>query len=120
MQSTDDPAWTIATNNQFGVVQPAPLLLNYNGNGSGAPVTEPSPTMRTTQGHCLIEPPDWDALVEKCGYRMLQAHEAKWLMGFPRDYVILGTQEEQFKQAGNAVTPPVAEMLGRAVVESLS
>jgi DNA (cytosine-5)-methyltransferase 1 len=121
VQSCDEPAWTIATNNQFGVVEstPDPFLCNYNGNGGAAEVSQPSPTMRTTQGHCLVEP-NWNALVEECGYRMLQAHEAKWLMGFPVDYILLGTQEEQFKQAGNAVTPPVAEMIGRAVFESLA
>lgn len=120
VQSTEEPAWTIATNNQFGVVSPSPepFLCNYNGNGGGAPVGEPAPTMRTTQGHCLIEP-NWSALVEECGYRMLQAHEAKNLMGFRPDYILLGSQSDQFKQAGNAVTPPVAEMLAKAVVESL-
>ena len=121
VQSCGEPSWTIATNNQFGVVEPrpTPFLCNYNGNGGAAEVSNPAPTMRTTQGHCLVEP-DWNALEQECRYRMLQAHEAKWLMGFPTDYILLGTQKEQFKQAGNAVTPPVAEMIGRAVFESLA
>lgn len=119
VQSVDQPSWTIATNNQYGVVQPEPFLSSYYGNGGESPTSQPSPTIRTTQGHALIEP-DWSLLVEECGYRMLKPHEAKLLMGFPVDYIILGNQEEQFKQAGNAVTPIVAEMLGRAVVESLT
>lgn len=50
---------------------------------------------------------------------MLQPHEAKWLQGFPLEYIMMGNQEEQYKLAGNAVPPVFAEMLGRAVVESL-
>lgn len=118
VQSTEQPSYTVATNNQFGVVQPDPFISSYYGNGGSAPVSQPSPTMRTVQGHALIEP-DLTALVEECGYRMLQSHEAKWLQGFPRSYILLGNQEEQFKQAGNAVPPIFAEMLGYAVAEAL-
>ena len=96
-----------------------PFISSYYGNGGSALVSDPAPTMRTHQGHALIEP-DLSAMVEESGYRMIRAHEAKRMMGFPTDYVLLGNQEEQFKQAGNAVTPMVAEMLGRAVIESLS
>ena len=58
--------------------------------------------------------------VQDCRYRMLKPQEAKSLMGFPSDYVLLGNQRQQFKQAGNAVTPPVAEMLGRAIKDAMS
>lgn len=117
IQSVNEPSYTIATNNQFGLVEP--FISSYYGNGGESPVSEPSPTMRTAQGHALIEP-DWSALVNECGYRMLQPHEAKRLMGFSEDYVILGNQKEQFKQAGNAVTPPAAADIARRVIESLS
>lgn len=120
VQSTEQPSYTVATNNQFGVVQPEPFISSYYGTGAGnSPVREPSPTICTVQGHALVEP-DWSAMVDECGYRMLQSHEAKWLQGFPRDYTLLGNQEEQFKQAGNAVPPIFAEMLGYAVIEALS
>ncbi|HEY9736921.1 MAG TPA: DNA cytosine methyltransferase [Trichocoleus sp.] len=119
VQGVDEPIWTIATNNQFGLVKPPAFISSYYGNGGESLVIEPSPTMRTTQGHALIEP-DWQTAVEECGYRMIQPHEAKQLMGFDQNYVLLGNKGEQFKQAGNAVTPPVAELLGRAVIESLS
>lgn len=119
--STAQPSPTIATNNQLGVVQPSleSFISTYYGRGGNTPVGNPAPTVCTVQGHGLVEP-DMSALVEECGYRMLQAHEAKWLQGFEREYVILGNQEEQFKQAGNAVPPVFAEMIGRAVIESLS
>lgn len=40
-------------------------------------------------------------------------------MAFRRDYRILGNRREQARQLGNAVTPPAAEWLIRAVVDSL-
>ncbi len=35
------------------------------------------------------------------------------------DYVVLGNEREQVKQYGNAVTPPVMEMLFQRVAETL-
>ena len=117
--SIDEPSWTVATNKQMALVKPEAFISSYYGQGGGSPISEPSPTMRTTQGHALIKP-DISALVPECGYRMLEPTEAKLLMGFGADYVIVGKKEDQFKQCGNAVTPPVAQMIGRAVLESLA
>lgn len=119
-QSLDVPSPTVATCKQFGLVQPAPFLSSYYGSGGGnSSVENPCSTVCTVQGHGLVAP-DWSALIDECGYRMLQSHEAKCLQGFPRHYILLGNQEEQFKQAGNAVPPVFAEMIGRAVAESFS
>jgi DNA (cytosine-5)-methyltransferase 1 len=116
-RSLDEPAYTVATSNQAALIKP--FLSSYYGNGGESSIDSPAPTMRTVQGHALVEP-DWTAAVEDCGYRMISAGEAKRLMGFASDYVLLGNQSEQFKQAGNAVTPPVAELLGRAAIASLA
>lgn len=35
--------------------------------------------------------------------RMLRIPELKMIMGFPKDYVLIGTQAEQKKYIGNAV-----------------
>jgi len=116
------PSPTIATNNQLSVVLPdlpPAFISSYYGNGGNAPVSQPSPTLRTVQGHALVQP-DWTALVENCWYRMLSAGEAKQLQGFSPEYVVLGSQKDQFRQIGNAAPPPFAQMLGQAVVESLS
>ncbi|MEO0987548.1 MAG: DNA cytosine methyltransferase [Cyanobacteria bacterium J06639_14] len=118
--SIGEPAKTVTSGDHQGwMVQPEPFISSYYGNGGEVQVSEPSPTIRTHQGHALIEP-DWSALVPDCRYRMLKPHEAKSLMGFPSDYVLLGNQRQQFKQAGNAVTPAVAEMLGRAIKDAMS
>ncbi|MCU1685792.1 MAG: cytosine-specific methylase [Amycolatopsis sp.] len=59
--------------------------------------------------------------VEDCTFRMLSTAEIGEAMGFRRDYVICGTSKRnKVRQLGNGVTPPAAELLIRAVVDSLS
>ena len=56
------------------------------------------------------------------GYDRLYAarpHEIQLGMGFAADYLLLGTKRDKVKQAGNAVTPPVARDIGHAVAEFL-
>lgn len=115
-----EPTATVTTGRTHSLIHPPELFIDgyYGNGGSSASVDKPCPTLRTKASHALIAP-TWESLVEECGYRMLQPHEAKWLQGFPTDYLMMGNQEEQYKLAGNAVPPVFAEMLGRAVVESL-
>jgi DNA (cytosine-5)-methyltransferase 1 len=125
VQGTDEPAWTIATSCQHGLVQPPEgFITSYYGNGGESKISNPAPTIRTTAGHALVQPPlaaaDIAELVQNCLYRMLSPDEAKRLMGFPYDYILLGNKQQQQKQAGNAVTPPVAKMIGAAIVEAFS
>ena len=44
--------------------------------------------------------------------RRLTLEEVKLLQGFPRDWVILGTKAQRFKQVGNAVPTVFGELLG--------
>ena len=48
--------------------------------------------------------------------RMLKVEELKRIMGFPSDYILIGTQSEQKKYIGNAVEVNMA----RALVETLA
>jgi DNA (cytosine-5)-methyltransferase 1 len=57
--------------------------------------------------------------VDDLTFRMLAPHEIGAAMAFPESYVVLGTKREKVKQYGNAVTPPVMEMILRRCVESL-
>jgi DNA (cytosine-5)-methyltransferase 1 len=69
--------------------------------------------------HALIDPP---ALrVEDCGYRMIKPHEIRAFMAFPDDYLIEEgmSDKEQVRGYGNAVTPPVMELLVARVLEAL-
>ena len=51
--------------------------------------------------------------------RMLRVPELKRIMGFPEDYVLVGTQAEQKKFIGNAVEVNMARVLCEALVNKL-
>ena len=52
--------------------------------------------------------------------RMLKISELKRIMGFPEDYVLVGTQADQKKFIGNAVEVNMARALCEALCQSLS
>jgi DNA (cytosine-5)-methyltransferase 1 len=58
--------------------------------------------------------------VEDCFFRMLTPDEVKLAMAFTAAYTLLGTNREQVRLAGNAVTPPAARDLVAAVAEALT
>lgn len=51
--------------------------------------------------------------------RMLKIQELKEIMGFPKDYVLIGTQAEQKKFIGNAVEVTIARKICEATVERI-
>ncbi len=51
--------------------------------------------------------------------RMLRIKELKLIQGFPEDYVLIGSQEEQKKYLGNAVVTIVAKAWCEAIVNEL-
>ncbi|MFF7293181.1 DNA cytosine methyltransferase [Microbacterium sp. NPDC008134] len=144
-RATSDPLATLTTVDSAGLVVPlrnhgvakpvsAPidtvsaegnhhaLLMRNNLGGAemSTPVHEPMRTL-TTGGHqSVIEPSEPISLdVDDAGFRMLEPHEIQAGMGFARDYHLLGSKRAKVKQAGNAVTPPVARDLGFAIAEFL-
>lgn len=110
-----------ASGNHHGLV--VPFLLSYytRNSGLGAAVSgveEPVPTVPTWAVHYVAQPGQTPA-VEDCGFRMLQPHEIQAAMGFPGNYTVLGDGRAKVKQLGNAVTPPVMEMLIKRCVATL-
>ncbi|WP_223690084.1 DNA cytosine methyltransferase [Leifsonia poae] len=93
------------------------LLVPYYGTGTASTTSEPVGTLTTTDRFGFAEGISLD--VDDVEFRMLEPDEIKRGMAFPDDYVLLGTKREQVKQSGNAVTPPAARDLGRAVAEYL-
>lgn len=71
---------------------------------------EPSPTVAYGNREIHIHP---------SGRRRLTVLEAMLLQGFPEWYVISGNFSEQVTQVCNAVPPPVARSIGRAVSAQL-
>nr|WP_234018572.1 DNA cytosine methyltransferase [Streptomyces sp. SID8377] len=53
-------------------------------------------------------------------FRMLEPHEIGRAMSFHPDYVVLGSKRDRVRQYGNAVTPPVAEVILCALVEAIT
>ncbi len=53
------------------------------------------------------------------GGRRLSVHEAMLLQGFPSSYRLTGNFSQQITQVSNAVPPPMAQVLARAVRRSL-
>jgi len=51
--------------------------------------------------------------------RMLKILELKLIMGFPEDYMLIGTQADQKKFIGNAVEVNMARVLCEAVSRKL-
>jgi len=51
--------------------------------------------------------------------RRLTLNEVKLLQGFPKDWSILGTKAQQYKQIGNAVPSIFGELIGKVIVDFL-
>lgn len=111
----DQPLSTIVA----AASQHALVMSYYGGNSVYALVSQPLPTMRTVAHEALIQV-DSDAVVEACGFRMLEPDELKRGMSFPDEYIILGSKRDQVRQVGNAVACNVAEWITWRCVEALS
>jgi site-specific DNA-cytosine methylase len=100
------------------IVSPSPFLVQYYGTGSATDLERPVPTVPTIQQHALVEPGSID--VEDCYFRMMTPPEIGSAMAFPGSYTVLGTNGQQIKQYGNAVTPPAMALLIERVVQSIT
>lgn len=143
-----DPIRTQTTRNETGLLTPPRehMLMEYYGNGTMHKVSKAIPTITTHDRFAMIttlrgtnapkdvgQPLDTFAAnglhhglaewkvpsVEDCEFRMLEPHEIKAGMAFPKEYIMLGNKREQVKMAGNAVTPPAARDLVACMAETL-
>ncbi len=114
-----DALGTISTKDRHALVSAPPFLASYyGGRHATQTLDEPMPTLPGMKVHYLAQPgeiPD----VYDCTYRMLAPREIGRGMAFPDDYIVYGTQDDQIKQFGNAVTPPVMEWLSRQCMATL-
>jgi DNA (cytosine-5)-methyltransferase 1 len=100
------------------LVSPSPFLVQYYGTGTATEIERPVPTVPTIQQHALVEPCSID--VDDCYFRMMTSREIGAAMAFPGTYTVLGTNGQQIKQYGNAVTPPAMALLIERVVQSIT
>ena len=88
---------------------------------------QPAPTVTTTEVKgTRAHAPHWsfhggpdrvsDASFLIAGVRRIEVEEGLLLQGFPADWPLQGSREEQYRQVGNAVPPALARAVGRAVL----
>ena len=108
---------TLTARDRYALV----MRNNSSRSGSGAEMTtpayEPLRTLTTTGHQSILEPPSTDPM--DCLFRMLEPHEIGAGMAFLPDYIVLGSKRQRVRQYGNAVTPPVSEVLISALVECI-
>lgn len=145
---TSDPMRALTTRDANALVTTPQdhMLMEYYGNGQMHPTSKAIPTITTHDRFAMIttlrgtnapkdvgQPLDTFAAnglhhglaewkvpeADDCEFRMLEPHEIKAGMAFPKEYIMLGNKREQVKMAGNAVTPPAARDLVACMAETL-
>jgi DNA (cytosine-5)-methyltransferase 1 len=94
------------------------FISYFYGKNQASGIEDPVGTVSTKDRFALVN--YLEPKIEDCYFRMLKPSEIKLAMAFDNDYVVLGSQKNQVKQLGNAVTPPVMQWLVEKGIESLS
>ena len=144
--SVETPANTVTTNPKFNLVTVKRFyLMNPQYNSAGGSVDNPCFTLiarmdkmppylvATETGEAVIEVYSTDSPmtakikefmalygIVDIKMRMLKIPELKKIMGFPEDYVLVGSQADQKKFIGNAVEVTIARAWCEALCEQLS
>ncbi len=143
--SVDSVAGSIMTNPKQKLVTCDRFLMNPQYTSSGSSIEDPCFTLIarmdkrppylifTETGNVAIEiyatdPPIMIKIKEFMAMyciidikmRMLMIDELKLIQGFPRDYILIGTQAEQKKFLGNAVEVTIARKWCEALCHSLN
>ncbi|WP_157254299.1 DNA cytosine methyltransferase [Nonomuraea typhae] len=101
-----------------GLPLPETLLMAYHGNGRTQSVHEPLRTIPTLDRWALLTP-DSQIDVSSILFRMLRIPELQRTQSFPdRDVFDADTARDKVKVIGNAVPPPMAEILTYALIEA--
>lgn len=143
-RSCEQPAPTLTTKDRCSLVTVKHFLMNPQYKSAGGSVDKPCFTLiarmdkmppylvATESGEAAIEVYTTDSPmtakikefmalygIVDIKMRMLRVTELKRIMGFPDDYVLVGTQAEQKKYIGNAVEVNMARCLTVALAEKL-
>lgn len=129
--SLDEPAPTVTTNDRFALVTTRFYQNEYSGGGQISSIKRPPYLITTKEGvgiaiyeddtpmtRLIKEFMAMYGIVDIC-MRMLKVDELKRIMGFPTDYVLVGTQSEQKKFIGNAVEVNMARQLCETLAQHL-
>lgn len=114
-----EPLRTLTTAGHQSLVTWQKLLIPYYGNGTARTVEDPVGTVTTRDRWSLAEVRDSVDLSD-VRFRMLEPHEIGAAMAFPDTYIVTGSKRDRVRKYGNAVTPPVAEVIVSALVEAVT
>lgn len=111
-----EPHPTQTAHETYGLAEAPHMLVPYHDANPAHRVSDPARTVSTREHEALCSV---EIAVEDCRFRMLQTHEIQAAMAFPAAYKLTGNKREQVKQLGNAVTPPVMEVLLARCLDTL-
>ncbi|MFI1995720.1 DNA cytosine methyltransferase [Actinoplanes sp. NPDC020271] len=122
------PVRTVTASGRQSVAFPGEqmLLVPYYGTAaSGHPVTAPIGTVSTRDRYGLartaLDAAATAVDLDDVRFRMLEPHEIARAMAFEDTYqVAASSKRAKVRLYGNAVTPPVAELIGSALVECIT
>ncbi|GGK61975.1 DNA cytosine methyltransferase [Sphaerisporangium melleum] len=114
-----EPLRTLTAAGHQSLITWETLLVPYYGNGNARPAGEPVGTLSTRDRYAVVNGLD-EIDLDDVLFRMLEPHEIGRAMAFGEGYVVVGNKRERVRQYGNAVTPPVAELLVSALVEAIT
>jgi DNA (cytosine-5)-methyltransferase 1 len=96
------------------------LLVPYYGNGTARPAEEPIGAFTTKDRWALVRSLD-DFDINDVLYRMLEPHEIGRGMAFADDYRLAPkSKRDRVRLYGNAVPPPMGEVIGCALMEAIT
>lgn len=97
-----------------------PFIVKYYGTATVAEVQNPMDTATVKNRFGLATAKLAECMgelgVADVHFRMLQVPELLRAQGFPNDYQLLGTKNEQTKMIGNSVPPPLMQALCEAIL----
>ncbi|MEM5786535.1 MAG: DNA cytosine methyltransferase [Syntrophobacteraceae bacterium] len=116
----DDPLMCVTAGGGHHALLSADAFLTYyySSHDQVSGIREPVDTVTTRDRVGLVQALE-KLTVDDLTFRMLQPHEIGKAMAFPGDYKVLGTSRDKVRQYGNAVTPPVMEMILKRCIETL-
>jgi DNA (cytosine-5)-methyltransferase 1 len=115
-----NPLHTVsAGGNHHGYIPPHTLLVPYYGTGKATTVSQPVGAL-TTRDRYAIAAVGCTIDIADVLFRMLEPEEVGLAMAFANDFLVLGAKRQRVTQYGNAVTPPIAELIASALMEAVT